>query len=164
MPPKLPLSENLLIAIGTFVASFSLLELEIHILVWKLLAPSQQAIGRLITNAIGFSELLRMLGSLFKYRTRDEKLHKRMTKLVGKLHAASRDRNDVLHSFWQNRPDLEEALVIRMQSRPEGLREELLEYDTEALFAKAEEFTSLQREVLALHAAILSSSRSLQTD
>lgn len=164
MPPRLPLSENLLMAIGTFVARFSLLELEIHILVWKLLAPSQQGIGRLITNAIGFSELLRMLGSLFKYRTHDEELHKRMKVLVSKLHTASRDRNDVLHSFWQNRPDREDALVIRMQSRPEGFREELLDYDPGALFAKAEDFTSLQREVQDLHVAILSSSRSLQTD
>ncbi|MCH8093249.1 MAG: hypothetical protein IH953_01520 [Chloroflexi bacterium] len=164
LPPKLPLSENLLIAIGTFVARFSLLELQIHYLVWNLLAPNQQGIGRLITNAIGFAELLRMLGSLFKYSTPDKKLQKRMNKLVDKLHKAGLARNDVLHSFWQNRPGLEEALVIRMQSKPKGFREELLDYDTEALFAKAEDFTSLTREVQELHVAILSSSRRLQTD
>jgi len=56
MDPKenLPLDAKLLKANATFVARFSLLELEIHYLVWRLLAPNHQGLGRLITSSIGY--------------------------------------------------------------------------------------------------------------
>lgn len=163
-PPKLPLDENLLKALGTFVARFSLLELEIHYLVWRLLDPLLQGLGKRVTNAVSFHVLRRMLGTLFKYRTYDEVLWERMTKLVKKLDKAYYTRNDVLHSFWVNRPGLEEALVIRMQAKPKGFREELLDHDIEKLYAKAEEFTSLHLEVQELHYAIYNATPSLRIE
>ncbi len=163
-PPKLPLDENLLKAIGTFVARFSLLELEIHFLVWRLLDRRLQGLGKRITNALGFQELLRILGSLFEYRTNNDELITRMRKLVLKLNAAGRDRNDILHSFWVDRPNIEEALVIRMQSRIEGFREELLDYAPKTLYAKADEFASLLLEVKELHYAISNTSPSMRME
>lgn len=161
---RIPLDENLLKAMGTFVARFSLLELEVHYLIWRLLVPNQQGIGRLITASMGFQLLLRVAGSLFEYRTRDKKLHKRMRSLVAKLAEANRIRNDMIHSFWVDRPDIEDALVISMQSRPEGYREEVLELDTNTLHRDAERFVTLQSEVQDLHLAIYNSSHSLRVE
>lgn len=126
------------------------------------MAPRKPGVGRLITASVGFQPLLRMLGSLFKYRTRDDQLLKRMRLLVIKLGEAGRMRNDVLHSFWVERPDLEEALVIRMESRPEGFREESLNYDSHVLHQTAKDFMQLQRDVQELHYAIYNSSASLR--
>ena len=87
-----------------------------------------------------------------------------MRVLVQDLMRAGRLRNDVLPSFWVDRPDLEEALVIRMHSRPEGFREELLELDIDGLYEHAEDFNTRQWKVQDLHYAIYNSSASLQVD
>jgi len=103
MRHKVPVSDDHLKAIGKVTVYFSLLEQVISTLIWDLINPHEQRLGRTITVKMLFRNKIELLRKLCRYRLKDERLDE-FKELLTRCSAAATERNKIMHSLWGSDP------------------------------------------------------------
>ena len=104
-------------AIGRVTVHFSVLEMRIRYLVWRLMNCKPESVARLVTAELGFRQLVQLFSSLYKLRTKDKDELKKLKTLLKQIDGASKKRNEVIHSFWVEGLTVENAKRFILEAK-----------------------------------------------
>jgi hypothetical protein len=85
--------------IGKVTASFAMLEQTLSFFIWGLIS-NDPIIGQIVTAELRFKNLLSLLSSLGRHRTKNEKRIKELDDWIKRAMKVEEKRNVICHSIW----------------------------------------------------------------
>ena len=159
--PKLPFPSDLIQSLGALTLTYSALDLQLKLLVWKLISPEIQSVGKIVTASIPMAPLLDLLSSLLQLRTNDQALVDRMNSLVKNVDTLSRERNQIIHAIWVARPSGDTALRGRITARRAGFTEKVSLVRADDVYDLATRLQDATHQIVELEHSIVASSPAL---
>jgi len=111
------ITDDHLRAIGIVTVQFSVLEMKIRYLVWRLMNCKTESVARLITAELGFRQLVQLFSSLYKRGTKDKDGLMKLKILLKQIDGASKKRNEMIHSLWVEGLTVENAKRFRLEAK-----------------------------------------------
>jgi len=145
------IDEEFLKEIGHITVSFSLLEDILRIFIIALLNESQ-VVGKAITAEVSFRGLKALAVTLFKEKVGENEDFVTLKKIIKKLNAIEKKRNQITHSTWGTE-DQNPAMVTRIKDTAKanhGFKCLFEEYTTDDLHKVGESMLQLAGEIQAL--------------
>jgi len=102
--------------IGDMTVSFSLLEINIQIVIWLLL-DSDQRVGQIITAEISFKNSNALLSSLYLERYGKDNDYNKLQELLKRTKKIEERRNQIVHSYWSVSGDPSAILRIKTTAK-----------------------------------------------